>query len=133
MDFTEQQMPSDSLLSGLSSSAAPAMPVGKPRNIIMSVCIYILLMEMAERLCYYGLTGSIKAFLNNNLHFGASQSIAMVYALPVRTSPHTYHEPYVSLLRPSRTSPHFSAVGSPTQSGGATGPSSHSAASTSWV
>ena len=54
----------------------------KPKNIVTSVCIYILVMEMAERLCYYGLTGSLKAFLNNNLGFNQSQALSLVGALP---------------------------------------------------
>jgi len=65
-------------------SIAPAR-----RNIITSVCIFILLTELCERITYYGITGSMKIFLTNHLGFQntkASQMTttmsALVYVTP---------------------------------------------------
>jgi len=50
-------------------------------NIIMNVCIFILMMEMCERLCFYGLTGSIKV-LFQRFGYTSFQSSALTNVLP---------------------------------------------------
>ena len=52
------------------------------RNVVTSVCIFILFMELCERLCFYGLTGSLKAFLNKTLDYPNYQAIALTSVLP---------------------------------------------------
>lgn len=51
-------------------------------NILMSVCIYILVMEMCERLCYYGLTGSLKVLLQSRFDYSSFQASALTNVLP---------------------------------------------------
>jgi len=52
---------------------------GRPRlNIIRDVCIYILVMELAERLCFYTFTGSINVYLRDYLGYTQAVSSAMV-------------------------------------------------------
>lgn len=52
------------------------------QNIIPNVCIFILLTEMCERLCYYGLTGSMKVFLTDYLDFSNEMASSMKSVLP---------------------------------------------------
>jgi peptide/histidine transporter 3/4 len=52
------------------------------KNIIRDVCIYILATEMCERLCYYGLSGSLKTYLNQRLGYPLAQSNALSSVLP---------------------------------------------------
>ena len=55
---------------------------GARTDIIRRVCIFILLTEMCERLCYYGLTGSLKVFLNKQLSYSNEASSSMTTVLP---------------------------------------------------
>lgn len=58
-------------------SGSPAAQKGPRFNIIRDVCIYILVMEAAERLCFYTYTGSMIIFLRDNLGYGQSQASAL--------------------------------------------------------
>jgi len=64
--------------SGHALKAAPSYRTG----IIKNVCIYILLTECCERLCYYGLTGSMKVFLTGHLDFSNEMASSMTTVLP---------------------------------------------------
>ena len=69
---------SDSLF----STASSRPPSFKRKNIIRDVCVFILFTECCERLCFYGLSGSLKTFLNQRLGFPLSQSNALAAAFP---------------------------------------------------
>jgi peptide/histidine transporter 3/4 len=64
------------------------MPNGRQKvvngrqNIIRDVCVFILATEMCERLCYFGLTGSLKTYLNQKLDYSLAQSNALSSVLP---------------------------------------------------
>jgi len=65
-------------------STVPTRPtrVYEYKNILMNVCIFILVMEMCERLCFYGLTGSIKVLFNKSFGYSSFQSSALTNVLP---------------------------------------------------
>lgn len=47
-----------------------AVPTKAPRtNIIRDVCVFVLVMELAERLCFYTFSGSIVIYLRDNLGY----------------------------------------------------------------
>ena len=50
------------------------------RNIIRKVCIYILVMELAERLCFYTFMGSMIIFLRDYLGYNQAR-VAKAYEL----------------------------------------------------
>jgi len=50
---------------------------GPRYNIIRDICIYILVMEAAERLCFYTYAGSMIVFLRDYLGYGQSQASAL--------------------------------------------------------
>ncbi|GAB5372155.1 hypothetical protein AAMO2058_001641300 [Amorphochlora amoebiformis] len=52
------------------------------KNIIVNVCFFILIMECCERLCYYGLTGSIKVLFQSRFHYSSFQASALTNILP---------------------------------------------------
>lgn len=60
-----------------SGDGAAGKPVAR-QNILTQVCIFILIMELAERLCFYSFSGSITFFLRDNLGF--SQAVASAQA-----------------------------------------------------
>ncbi len=71
-----------------SSLSAPVAPPRK--NIIMRVCIFILVMELAERLCFYTFSGSMPIFLRDYLGFSQAAAAAqnsvfnsLVYLTPL--------------------------------------------------
>jgi len=51
-------------------------------NVILSVCIFILFMELVERMCFYGLTGSLKTFLFLHLDYSNFQANALASTMP---------------------------------------------------
>jgi len=59
------------------TSDQSAPPAGR-KNIIMNVCIFILIMEGAERLCFYTFSGSINIFMRNELDFPQAQSSSLL-------------------------------------------------------
>ncbi len=63
-------------------------------NIFRSVCVYILVSELCERLAYYGLTGSLSIFISEQL--GANRESASLCgpALPIRALPRPASRPY---------------------------------------
>mmetsp|Transcript_9795 Transcript_9795/g.14713 ORF Transcript_9795/g.14713 Transcript_9795/m.14713 type:complete len:592 (+) Transcript_9795:79-1854(+) len=52
------------------------------KNILVNVCFFILIMEMCERLCYYGLTGSIKVLFQSRFNYSSFQASALTNVLP---------------------------------------------------
>jgi peptide/histidine transporter 3/4 len=57
--------PSSHLLGPPTAGARPR----KYRSIILSVCVFVLITELCERLAYYGLTGSLPIFFHKELGF----------------------------------------------------------------
>jgi dipeptide/tripeptide permease len=53
---------------------------GPRLNIIRNVCIFILVMELAERLCFYTFAGSMIVYFRDYLGFSQSVSSAMMAA-----------------------------------------------------
>eukprot|EP00468_Gymnochlora_sp_CCMP2014_P003213 CAMPEP_0167761064 /NCGR_PEP_ID=MMETSP0110_2-20121227/11947_1 /TAXON_ID=629695 /ORGANISM="Gymnochlora sp., Strain CCMP2014" /LENGTH=712 /DNA_ID=CAMNT_0007647671 /DNA_START=122 /DNA_END=2260 /DNA_ORIENTATION=- len=77
----------DGLLAPLCRSMRSGAPIRESppkvyENVIGSVCIWILFMEMAERLSFYGLTGSLKTFLFLNLDYSNFQASALANIFP---------------------------------------------------
>eukprot|EP00471_Norrisiella_sphaerica_P006960 CAMPEP_0184491068 /NCGR_PEP_ID=MMETSP0113_2-20130426/19537_1 /TAXON_ID=91329 /ORGANISM="Norrisiella sphaerica, Strain BC52" /LENGTH=665 /DNA_ID=CAMNT_0026875263 /DNA_START=109 /DNA_END=2106 /DNA_ORIENTATION=- len=52
------------------------------KNVLINVCIFILVMEMCERLCFYGLTGSIKVLFQSRFGYTSFQASALTNVLP---------------------------------------------------
>eukprot|EP00466_Bigelowiella_natans_P018770 jgi/Bigna1/81161/fgenesh1_pg.78_\ len=52
------------------------------KSILLNVCIFILVMEMCERLCFYGLTGSIKVLFQSRFGYNSFQAGALTNVLP---------------------------------------------------
>jgi peptide/histidine transporter 3/4 len=52
-------------------------PAKRYNNVLLSVTSMILVMEMAERLCYYGITSSLKTYLQNYLGYTSAQASAL--------------------------------------------------------
>ena len=69
---------SDDLRASLKDSLKDTgLPQRRYANIFLSVCSFILVTEMCERLAYYGLTGSLSIFFRSKLDLSSNLSTQM--------------------------------------------------------